>query len=563
MPKDLITLKCIVDELSSTLTQARLDKISQPEKDEILLSLRKDRTNYLLVISSNPNYPRIHLSKFKKPNPYQAPSFNMLLRKHLNNAVISDFRILNNDRIICINFNAKDELLVPKEMSLIVELLGRYSNIILLNENNKIIDAIKHISPESNSRIILPNATYCLPEQNKLSITDYDSIKKLLIDKDNNEIEKILTQNISGISYLTASELVLRANLSTDNYPESIINQIKIFYNIYNTSDYRPCVAYHKDKADDYMITEYKSLCRDFYYYDTLNEALDNFYYNKDHTERLLQASKSIVNIIKNHIKRNEKALVYTLERIENAKDKDKIREYGDMILANIHKIRRGMKQIEVENYFIGGKSVIPLDITLNPQQNASKYYKKYSKLSRSLPISLKQKEELECNLKYLNSILTQIKIAKDIEDIEYIREELIQEKIIRPKSSKKVHKPKKREPKFAIIEGFKVYCGSNNLENSYLTLSLARKSDIFVHAKDIHGSHVIIVKDNKEIPNSVIEKACQLAAYYSAAREADKVAVDYTECQYVRKHPSNKKGMVIYTDYSTTYVKPYDWLTF
>lgn len=560
MPQDLITIKSIVYELNALLQNSVIDKVSQPEYDELAIIIRANRANYTLIISANPNNPRLHLTAGKKFNPYSAPPFCMLLRKYLNRAQLLGVEIVNDDRIIRLNILSRNELSDLNKMSIIVELMGRYSNIILSDEDNKIIDALRHIPPDDkNSRIILPNIAYAPPAQNKISPFDYEKIEELLTRNQGINYTACLTENVGGLSYLTAAEIVARAkeNSLGKDLAQTIVDELNTAANINETNSFKPCVLKHKGQYKDFFIFPYHDQTGEYIEYNTINEAADKYYSEKDKAIRIKSASKALLNTVRTHIKRAEKSLSYAEQKLLDCEKADYLRECGDMILANIHQIRKGMDKIEVDNYFTGGKSVIDLDITLNPQQNANRYYKKYSKLMRSRSIVTQQKEETANTLDYLNSVLVALNMAVSPEDAAAIKEELILEKIITEKGSGKVRKPVKSEPRYKEIEGFKVYCGRNNIENDLITFKLASSDDIFLHAKNIHGSHVIIITGGKKVPDKVIEKAANLAAYYSAARDSDKVPVDYTRRRNVKKHPSGKKGMVIYTDYSTAYVKP------
>lgn len=558
MPADLITIKALAKELNNKLYNGRIDKISQPENDEINISLRVNNKSHLLVLSANNNYPRAHITTTKKLNPYIAPTFCMLLRKHLANGIINSVDIINNDRIIKISITARNELFDTVNLSIIVELMGRYSNIILLNAEDKIIDAIRHNNPEDSKRIVLPNIKYSPPPQDKISIDDYDKINQLLSSYSGDDWQGLVINNISGFSKATANELIHKTMIKGDDIARNIISEIDTLNNINDTQMYKPCALKTDDKLKDYYIYPYTTIKGEFKYYNSLNEALDDYYSTIDIKERLKNHSKNLVTLVKNHIKRNEKALHYAKEKLVECENMQDIRENGDMILANIYKIKKGMSNVQVDNYFTGGVSVIPLDATLSPQDNAAKYYKKYSKLARSKGILTKQVEDLSYQIEYLNSLLQSLELAITVEDVMSVKDELIDEGILKVKNTTKKGKNiTKSQPRIIKIEGFKVYVGRNNLDNEHLTFKIAQSNDIFLHAKNIFGSHVIIIADGKTVVDTVIEKAAKLAAYYSAGRNTDKVAVDYTLRRYVRKHPSKKKGMVIYTDYSTIIVKP------
>jgi len=554
MPQDFITLKALIFELDKALRGAKIDKISQPEKDEIVLSIRSANSSRLLVISAGSVNPRIHLTTVKKFNPYAAPSFCMLLRKYLNNAIINSIEMLNSDRIVKIDMTSRNEMFDVIKLSFIVEIMGRYSNIILIDDKNKIIDAIRHVPPdEVNTRIILPNLTYSEPIQNKIKVDDYTALESLLDNFNGGDLPKYLTDNIGGLARDTAEEICCLG----DNDKEEVLKYIRYFNDINNSPLYKPCILYLKNEIKDFLIMPYRVNQGDYVIKNTLNEAVDSFFSIRDKKDRIRAQSKDLINTVKNLIKRAEKSLGYAEEKLKESEKAETFREYGDMLLANIYKIKKGMTEIELDDFFRGGRSVIPLDITLNPQQNAAKYYKKFTKLSRSKSIVTKQKEEITGELQYLKSVLTELSLSDSVEEIDSIREELISEKILKEPLKTNKKKQPVSQPRMYEIEGFKVYSGRNNLENDFITFKLANSGDLFLHAQKIHGSHTIILAEGRKIPDYVVEKAAQIAAYYSEARESDKVAVDYTIRKNVKKHPSGKKGMVIYTDFSTAFVKP------
>ena len=552
MPQDYITLNALASELNQIIGNARIDKVSQPESDEITFALRADNKNYLLAVSVNPNFPRLHLTSNKKFNPYAAPSFCMLMRKYLIGANIIKIGTYMNDRIIRFDIVSRNELRDTLNLSFFVELMGRYSNVILTDEELTVIDSLRHISPE-NGRAVLPNLKYAPPENFKIPCTDTDSVKRLLQSTDKAPVDALMT-GVAGLSRQTAEEIIKRAKADE---AEAIVESLKDFLEPINSGLFKPCVLIEKGSVKDYFLTTYRSIYGEFNPTETLNDAADRYFTEKDCRERMREASRGLVNSVKNAVKRAEKSLAYSEERLLEAEGANRYREYGDMILANIYLLKRGASELKCQDFFSGGEVIIPLDITLGPQQNAQKYYKKFSKLSRGRSINEKQIEELKAQLNYFQSVTSELNIASTVEDIESIKEELISSGIVHmPQKAKKDNRIK-QEFRIQIKDNFKIYVGRNNLENERITFVVAGNSDIFLHVRQAHGSHVIIVTKGRKVPDLVLLRGAELAAYYSEFRNSGKADVDYTERKYVKKHPSGNKGMVLYTDFSTLRVIP------
>ncbi|MGI6700931.1 MAG: Rqc2 family fibronectin-binding protein [Christensenellales bacterium] len=549
MPKDFVTINALSEELNGVLAGAKTEKIYEPHPYEYIFALRAGGAKHLLVISCDSTYPRIHLTKERDINPYRAPAFNMLLRKYLINANILEIKTLNNDRIVKLVFSARNELYDKTELSVIVELTGRYSNLILSDSGGRIIDAARHITPDEKSRrIILPNIIYEPPEFTKIPLHDGDKIKTLL--KKSADKAEALALNTGGVSRNTAEEIIFRSNND-----DEIINNIGLFSHIFGTPEFKPCCIEEDGSVKDFFVTPYKSINAKYAFMESLNAAADKYYSDRVRSAKINNLTKNLLAAVNTQLKRSEKSLSHIEERLIECGTADIFREYGDIILANIHNIKKGASALTADNFFTGGKAEIPLDIALSPQKNAQQYYKKYTKLSRAKSIVASLREKTLNDIEYLKSVTIELKSAESAEDAEAIKEELIEEKIIA--RGKQNNKKQTKTLRSYDVEGFKVYVGRSNLENEFITFSKAAANDIFLHASKIHGSHTVIVTESRNVPDSALVKAAQIAAYYSAARNSDKAAVDYTLRKFVKKHPSKKKGMVLYTDYKTVFVKP------
>lgn len=564
MAQDFITLNAIANELNSFLYGGRVIKISQPEKDELVFIINKDKKKFTLVLSCNYNNPRVHISNSKKFNPYTAPMLCMFMRKYFTNARLESVDMYKFDRIMRLKFMTKNDLGDLKVMYVFVELMGRYSNIIICDENLVIKEAIHHLIPdEKNSRAIMPNLKYAHIEQNKINIVENDKISALLSNYNANDLVSYIAKNINGMAFTTVEKLLALSNISSDAKSlteaeiERITGNIDKFVNINSNKDiFSPCVLEKNELIKDFSLFKLEGF-DNIIEFETINESADYFYTQKDRQERVKSASRTILSKVRNLIKRVEKNNIKISQKLLECESTEKYREYADMILANIYKINKGAKSVEVDDFFHNCKTKIPLDEKLNAQQNASKYYKKYSKLLRTKGVAEKQYKENEDFLNYLESVKSMITNANVVADVDAIKEELTNLGILK-KQNKRDNKPKS-EKRIYMIDGFEVLCGRNNLENEYFTFKVANSNDIFMHAKNIHGSHVVILTRGKEVTNAVLEKSAEIASYYSNGRKSPSVEVDFTIRKNVKKHPSKMKGMVIYTDYKSILVTPND----
>ncbi len=566
MPNDVITLNALTQELNAALQSGRIDKITQPERDEIMMSIRSGKNNLSLVISANPNSPRMHITAAKKDNPYVAPPFVMLLRKFLINAKIDSIGNAGGDRIIRVSLNGKNELWDDTRFDLYVEMIGRYSNIILTDAAGNIIDAIKHIPPSETMRCVLPKMKYELPEQKKATPFDYCKIASQLKDFQGEVVYDYIFKNMSGFSSATLLEILYRAKVSPDatalNDAEAaaIVTIFKNFVEIYNTDDYSPSLSLNQaGKPDDYYIAPYLHTSKQFVSAATLNDAVDLLASEKDRDTRLKTGGKIISAALKSAILKAERHIKNANEKLEESKDAELYRIKGDLILSNLHKIKKGSDNILLTNYYDNTDLTVALDPLISAQENAQRYYKKYSKLKRSYSISLNQIEENTATLEYLMSVKQCFAMAEDPKEFGEIEAELINQGFIKPKEKKR-SSPKKAPPSVPArynIDGVTVLRGKNNIQNDAVTFSTAADTDIWMHVKASHGSHVVILSGNKPISDFVLQKAASIAAYFSEHRASGKVNVDYTLRKNVKRHPSKKTGMVVYCNHNTIMVEP------
>ena len=557
MAFDASVVKCFVNEANQKLLNAKIDKIHQPQKDELVFSLRSSTGNIKLHISANPNYPRIHLTNSKFDNPEVAPMFCMLLRKHLVSYKITSITQYDFERIVVMTLEGYDELSDLTTKKLVVELLGKYSNIILLDESDKIIDCIKRIDISTSTiRQVLPMLTYKFPDkQSKLNPLE-TTFEHIAINQENPEAD--IMSKIYGIGKITAREICYLAE-KTD-FKTALTNT---FTNIKNDI-FKPCVIYNKDNSPlDFSATEilqYEGELKTEYT-DTISEAIGLFYSGKALKQKLNNFSNQIEKLLSNNIERCEKKLKIFRQQLLDSAGREKFKQFGELITANIYQIKDGVSEITVMNYFDESYPEIKIKLTpeLSPSQNAQKYFAKYNKAKTTEEQSIIQIEKTEKELNYLETVSDALSRAESIQEILEIKEELTNEGYISASDQNKKKKKTKTEiskPKEYNIDGYTVFVGKNNKQNDYLTLKIARSHDIWLHTKNIPGSHVIIVKKyDEEIPDKVIIEAAKLAALNSKAKSGAKTPVDFTEVKNVKKPSGAKPGMVIYDNYKTPYV--------
>ena len=576
MAYDGIVVSAIVRELSEVLVGGRIDKIHQPEKDTILISVRTRSGGYRLILCANPSCARVHLASANMENPMTPPMFCMLLRKHIGSGKITRIEQPEFERIIRIHIESYDELGDLSEKVLICELMGKHSNIILINKDNKIIDSVYHIDLSVSSvRQILPGLIYTAPpKQDKLNPTEYtkEDIKKRLT-KDDSPLYKQLLDTYSGISPLMAREAVYKAckdidKIAADATAEEIDKTAYIFHKmIENISkgEFVPCTVADSEsgKLVDFNaldISQFETL-GEVVCYETVNEACEAFYYKKSSMQSLKQKGGDLMRFVNNNLERCLKKLQMQNETLEKAKNKEKYKIYGDLITANIYRINQGDKELACENFYSENMETvkIPLIDDISPARNAQKYYTKYTKQKTAEAETQKQKELNLKEIDYLESVKEAIELAESGAEISLIREELTEEGYLRQRYAKRPKKKALPTPlHFVSDDGYDIYVGKNNVQNDYVTFKLSRSTDIWFHTKSIHGSHTIIrTSDAMEVPDRTYLQAAALAAYYSKARGSKSVPVDYTEVKNVKKPNGAKPGMVIYVDYNTIYTDP------
>mgnify|MGYP005963714577 FL=1 len=563
MAFDGITISNIVNDLNNTILGGRLYKIAQPESDELLLTVKTSSGQYRVVLSANASLPLAYITDDNKPSPATAPNFVMLLRKHINNGRIISVTQPSLERIIDIEIEHLDELGDLCKRHLITEFMGKHSNIILCDDDNNILDSIKHVSAQISSvREVLPGRKYFIPntanKHNPLD-TDYErfSSSVLVCPK---PLSKALCQTYTGISTCIAEEVCFRSGIDS-NKPANCLSdeESRLIYNAFDgiMSDvknkaYSPNIVYDNGNPSDFaavQLTMYDNSTP----YDSISRCLIAYYHEKEVRTRIHQKSTDIRRIVTTHLERSYKKLDIQEKQLKDTEKRDKYRVYGELINTYGYRIEAGAKQFNALNYYTNEEITIPLDNTLTPIENANKYFARYNKLKRTYEAGTRLIAEIKDEIMYLESIINALDIATTENDLNNIKEELAVTGYIK-KSGKSKNKGNSHNKPMHYIssDGFDMYVGKNNIQNDELTFKFATGGDWWFHAKQMPGSHVIVKSDGKELPDKTYEEAAALAAYYSKGRDLEKVEVDYVLKKEVKKPAGAKPGFVVYyTNYS------------
>lgn len=570
MAFDGIVTKSIITELNS-LIGSKIDKIHEPDKNTIVLGLYSQGKNFALNICIDAHNCRINLTTHSRINPLVAPNFCMLLRKHLVGGRISNISMLGLERLVKIEIETINEFNEIELKTLVVELMGKHSNIILLNKDGIIIDAMRHIDSSSSYREILPSRIYTLPTSDKLDFTglkNFDDFYLKFSDKidfscvDQNELAKTICNTFTGFSLSFVKFAIDKCKITSISREE-----LEKLYNYFvNIIENKQALSfetiYKNEKISDFVLvpsTIPTSL--------SLNDFIDDFYFERETVETFTNYRNSILRMILEVLKKYENRLLSINSKLKECDEMDKYKLYGELITANLYRLTNSHSpSIQLENYYDNNNLItIPLDIKYSPNINAKRYFKKYSKLKNAFQIVSEQKIETEKELDYIESIVYELESSTCLEDVQTIFEEISENVIFKERLQKKQKKnkssKKKKQQTFSPIEyeidNYKVYVGKNNKENDWLTLSFANKSDIWFHTKDIPGSHVILKTDNKTINDEILVKCAEIAAKHSKAKLSSNVPVDYCLVQFVKKPSGSKPGMVIFTNNKTLNVNP------
>lgn len=565
MAFDGITIANIVTELNQTITGGKINKIAQPENDELIITIKNQRKQYRLFLSASASLPLIYLTETNKPSPLTAPNFCMLLRKHIGSGKIIAIEQPGMERIIRFTIEHLNELGDLCTKYLIVEIMGKHSNIIFCNEEDQIIDSIKHVSAHMSSvREVLPGRPYFIPETqsklNPLVLTEEIFQEKIFPRPEN--VAKAIYTSITGISPLMAEEVCYRAGIDggipTDGLED--VERVHLAHTFLRMVDdirdghFEPNIIYKGKEPVEFacfplsQYQDYRAVS-----YPSIFPVLETYYAEKNIVTKMRQKTVDLRKIVQNALERNVKKYQLQQKQLKDTEKKEKYRVWGELLNTYGYEVEPGAKSMEALNYYTNEMIQIPLDETMTPQENAKKYFDKYSKLKRTKEALDTLLQETGDEIKHLGSIAASLDIASSEEDLVQIKEEMMEYGYVKRKNTggKKV-KVTSRPYHYISSDGYDIYVGKNNFQNDELSFKFASGNDWWFHAKGQPGSHVIVKSKNEELPDRTFEEAGKLAAYYSKGRQAPKVEIDYTQKKNLRKPTGGKPGFVVYyTNYS------------
>lgn len=574
MAFDGITVSALISEIKQNTLGGRIDKIYQPEKDEIILGIRSFGKAFKLLLTSNPSNPKFHFTKEQKQNPLNPPLFCMVLRKHLQSGKIIDITQPDFDRIVVFHIESINEMGDYSTKKLILETMGRHSNIILTDENDIILDAIRHISHDKSSvRELLPGRTYKIVSQSKINPLSL-SLENLTTEINNNQNKKIhqlIYHSYTGISPVVSSEICHRAGVDSSTFclnltPLEIKNLYTSFEQVVNyvkTSNFSPELI--KDENQNlvdfspFEMTQFSFKTS----YSSLSELVEDFYKTRDFTYRINQKTQDLRKLISQNIERCVRKKELQQKTLEEISNRDEKRLFGELITANIYSLKQGMTTATLNNFYSENyeQIQIPLDPNKTPAENAQKYFKAYNKEKRTFEALQELIKSNNEELQYLDAVLTSVNNCVDEQDVKEIRKELRDNGYIK-KTSKDNSKQSSKKSKplhFLSSDGYDILVGKNNYQNDDLTLKVAKQKDMWFHTKNIPGSHVIVINKGTTIPDTTLNEAAELSAWFSKAQGSSMVPVDYTEKRNVKKPNGAKPGMVIYETNKTAYINSTD----
>lgn len=559
MAFDGVFTRKMVEELQF-LVSGRIHKINQPENDTIIMVVRQQRQNHQLLLSIHPNFARIHLTTKKYDNPFEPPMFARVFRKHLEGGRILAIRQIGNDRRIEMNVESKDEIGDTIHRTVILEIMGKHSNLILVNEERKILEGFKHLTPNTNQfRTVMPGFQYeAPPTQHKQNPYEYTGAQVLQhIDFNAGKIDRQLLQTFEGFSPLLTKEITSRRHfMTTQTLPEA-------FDEVMAETKAAPQPVFHKNHEtgkEDFYFMKLQQFYDDCVTYDSLHELLDRFYDARGERERVKQRANDLVKLVQQLLQKYQNKLSKLVDEQAGTEEKENQQLYGELITANIYQLKPGDRQLETVNYYTGENVTIPLNPQKSPAENAQYYYKQYNRMKtreRELTHQITLTEE---NIAYFENIEQQLSHIQ-VHEIDDIREELAEQGFIKQKKQQKKKKQQKIQlQSYVSTDGDTILVGKNNKQNDYLTNKRAQKSHLWFHTKDIPGSHVVILNDAPS--DKTIEEAAMIAAYFSKAGQSGQIPVDYTTIRNVHKPSGSKPGFVTYDNQKTLYATPnYDMI--
>ena len=576
MPLDALCLSGVVAELKPILTGAKIDKVHQPGRDEIILALRLGRGNGRLLLSASPNHPRLQMTELSRENPDAPPMFCMLLRKHLMGGRILSVEQPHLERIVELRLEVLDELGDRKERRLILEAMGRRANLVLVDDQGRIVDCLRRVDGDmSAQRQLLPGLFYRLPPaMDKADPTALDEegwLRQVEQAPGESRVDHWLLDTFGGWSPLVCREIAFRAGGRVDvTFDElgpqgrvRVAEAAEMLLNSVKENSFMPTVISIEKRPKDFTFFpaeqyEEAGACAA---YPTFSALMDRFYEQRENQERIRQKGQDLIRSVTNARDRTARKIANQQRELDATQDRERLRQFGDIITSNLHTMERGMATLRALDFYDpeGAEVDIKLDPLLTPQQNAAKYYKEYNKAKTAEEMLTIQLEKGRRELDYLNSVLENITLAEGERDLQEIRQELADTGYLR-RQAKGKDKGRRLSPKpmeFRSTAGLRISVGKNNVQNDLLTCKQAFKSDIWFHTQKIHGSHVILWTGGAQPDLQSLNEAACLAAWFSQGRESGKVPVDYTPVKYVKKPAGARPGMVVYTTYETAWVTP------
>ena len=566
MPLDAVCLQAVVAELAPQITGSRIEKIQQPARDQVVLLLRGNRR---LLLSAGGGQPRLHLTELPRDNPAQPPMFCMLLRKYLSGGIIESIQQAPLERVVTLTVSAADELGERSQFSLILEAVARRANLILADKDGHIIDCLRRIDFEMNpDRQVLPGLFYHLPtppdKVSPFTVTEEKFAALAAAAGEGAPADQWLVRTGNGLSPLVARELTFRACGSTDapvtGHTAALWSAFAAWRDTVNEKHFTPAMLKRSGVPMDFTylhVGQYGGAAEEETY-TSFSRLLDDFYEKREQAERVKQKGQDLVKTASNGAARLRRKIAAQEQELAESKNRDKWRVYGELITANLYRMERGMSRLTAQNYYDPDCADvdIPLDVRLSPQENAAKYFKKYTKAKTAEKYITAQLEKARVELTYLESVLQELTLAESEQDFNDIRAELTDGGYLRAKGRKQPQRPSKPR-EFRSTAGLRILVGRNNRQNDRLTAKDAEKWDIWLHTQRIHGSHVILCTGGAQPDEQSLLEAASLAAYFSQAQNSTKVPVDFTQVKYVKKPAGSPPGFVNYTNYKTILADP------
>ena len=566
MPLDAVCLQAVVAELAPQITGSRIEKIQQPARDQVVLLLRGNRR---LLLSAGGGQPRLHLTELPRDNPAQPPMFCMLLRKYLSGGIIESIQQAPLERVVTLTVSAADELGERSQFSLILEAVARRANLILADKDGHIIDCLRRIDFEMNpDRQVLPGLFYHLPtppdKVSPFTVTEEEFAALAAAAGEGAPADQWLVRTVNGLSPLVARELTFRACGSTDapvtGHTAALWSAFAAWRDTVNEKHFIPAMLKRSGVPMDFTylhVGQYGGAAEEETY-TSFSRLLDDFYEKREQAERVKQKGQDLVKTASNGAARLRRKIAAQEQELAESKNRDKWRVYGELITANLYRMERGMSRLTAQNYYDPACADvdIPLDVRLSPQENAAKYFKKYTKAKTAEKYITAQLEKARVELTYLESVLQELTLAESEQDFNDIRAELTDGGYLRAKGRKQPQRPSKPR-EFRSTAGLRILVGRNNRQNDRLTAKDAEKWDIWLHTQRIHGSHVILCTGGAQPDEQSLLEAASLAAYFSQAQNSTKVPVDFTQVKYVKKPAGSPPGFVNYTNYKTILADP------